>query len=115
LLRSWGCRVVTADSATEAAEQLDGERPDLIMSDYHLANGRKGTDEIEELRAVFEMAIPAFLISGDTAPDQLRLARASGYHLLHKPLRPMALRSIVTQLLKGKSATVDAASELTNG
>jgi signal transduction histidine kinase/CheY-like chemotaxis protein len=116
LLRSWGCHVVTADSASEAAEQLDGQRPDLIMSDYHLANGRKGTDEIEELRAVFEVTIPAFLISGDTAPDQLRAARASGYHLLHKPLRPMALRSIVTQLLKGgQGSPVDAAGELTSG
>ena len=44
--------------------------------------------------------IPAFLISGDTAPERLREARESGHHLLHKPVRPMPLRAMVSQLLQ---------------
>ena len=100
LLRSWGCQVVTGGSASEAIERLSGAQPDLIISDYHLSNGRNGIGEIEALRAEFRNTIRAFLISGDTAPEQLRSARASGYHLLHKPLRPMALRAIINQLLK---------------
>ena len=52
------------------------------------------------LREALGPDIPAFLISGDTAPERLREARASGHHLLHKPVRPMRLRAMVSQLLQ---------------
>jgi CheY-like chemotaxis protein len=55
---------------------------------------------IERLRSAFGSQIPAFLISGDTAPERLREASASGYYLLHKPVLPMTLRSVVSQVLK---------------
>jgi hypothetical protein len=44
--------------------------------------------------------VPAFLISGDTAPERLREARSSGYYLLHKPVLPITLRATISQLLK---------------
>ena len=105
LLRSWGCRVVSADSASAALEVLGHDsRPDLIISDYRLSNGRTGIETIEELRAALRSPIPAFLISGDTDPERLRDARAGGYHLLHKPVRPMALRAMVSQLWRQEPA-----------
>jgi len=52
------------------------------------------------LRASFGAAVPAFLISGDTAPERLREAQDSGYLLLHQPVRPMKLRNVLSQLLK---------------
>ena len=39
-------------------------------------------------------------MSGDTAPERLREAQESGYHLLHKPVRPMRLRAMLNQMLK---------------
>ena len=109
LLRGWGCRVVAARSLDAALATLaaEGGRPDLIISDYRLADGYSGIAAIERLRAEFGATIPAFLISGDTAPERLQEARASGHHLLHKPVRPMALRAILTQLLK-RHETADA-------
>jgi CheY-like chemotaxis protein len=102
LLRSWGCDVVTAASAHVALAGL-AERdrtPDLIISDYRLSDGQNGIEAIEKLREAFNLSIPAFLISGDTAPEPLREARASGYHLLHKPVRPRALRAMLGRFLK---------------
>lgn len=61
-------------------------------------------DVIERIRRVFGTPIPAFLISGDTAPERLREARASGYYLLHKPVLPITLRSVVSQLLRDREA-----------
>jgi CheY-like chemotaxis protein len=79
--------------------------PDLIISDYHLSNGKSGIEIIEELRGAFGSPIPAFLISGDINPDRLHEARASGYHLQHKPVDPMMLRAMFSQLVKkGKAA-----------
>ena len=109
LLRSWGCDVVTAASAHVALAGL-GERdrtPDLIISDYRLSDGQNGIEAIEKLREAFNLSIPAFLISGDTAPELLREARASGYHLLHKPVRPRALRAMLGRFLN-KHGLADA-------
>jgi signal transduction histidine kinase len=106
LLRAWGCLVVVADSRGAALARLTngGRIPDLIISDYRLS-GESGIEAIERLRSALQAPIPAFLISGDTAPERLIEARASGYHLLHKPVSPMALRALVSQLLKRADAT----------
>jgi len=105
LLRSWGCRVVAARSAQEALADLikeDGS-PDLIISDFHLFGGRTGIGAIEELHAAVGAPIPAFLVSGDISPALLEEARHRGYHLLHKPVDPMSLRTMLNRLVK-KSA-----------
>jgi CheY-like chemotaxis protein len=77
--------------------------PDLIISDYRLSEEQTGIAAIEQLRSRFGTPISAFLISGDTNPEPLREARASGYHLLHKPVDPMILRAMVSQALKNKA------------
>jgi two-component system, sensor histidine kinase len=43
--------------------------------------------------------MPAFVMSGDTAPERLREARESGHHLLHKPVQLMKLRAMVSQFV----------------
>ena len=102
LLRSWGCRVVTGDTDAAALHGLaEHDRPpDLIISDYRLPDGKTGIEAIERVRSEFGIPIPAFLISGDTHSEPLHRARASGYHLLHKPVDPMTLRAMVNRMLK---------------
>ncbi len=104
LLQSWGCRVVSARSDGEAVDRLaeHDASPDLIVSDFRLQNDHTGIAAIARLRAHFGSDIPAFLISGDISPDRLRDAKANGYHLLHKPVAPMALRAMLNQFLKGR-------------
>jgi two-component system, sensor histidine kinase len=99
LLQGWGCRVVTADSHDAALAGLT-DQPNLVISDYFLANGTTGIDAIERLRSAFAGPIPAFLISGDTTSERMREADESGLPLLHKPVSPMALRSMVNRLLR---------------
>jgi signal transduction histidine kinase len=110
LLKSWGCLVVTAESEDSAMAKLADHvrRPDLIISDYHLAQGKAGFELIDRLRRACGAQIPAFLISGDTAPERLREASDSGYYLLHKPVLPITLRSVVSQLLKNQQGELAA-------
>jgi CheY-like chemotaxis protein/anti-sigma regulatory factor (Ser/Thr protein kinase) len=110
LLKSWGCLVATAESEGVAMAKLaeHGRPPDLIISDYHLAHGKTGFELIDRLRRACGAQIPAFLISGDTAPERLREARASGYYLLQKPVLPITLRAVVSQLLKNHRGEVAA-------
>lgn len=109
LLRGWGCLVVTAESESAALAGLagDGRRPDLIISDHGLAGGHSGIEAIQWLRSAFSAPIPAFLVTGDVAPEHLREASANGFHLLHKPVEPMALRAMLNQILKGGGKAAD--------
>jgi len=100
LLSKWGYSVLTAGSDGAALIRLAErqQRPDLIISDYHLASGKTGIRAIEQINAAFGSAIPAILISGDTAPEPLREAKDRGYILLHKPVDPMRLRAVMHEL-----------------
>jgi signal transduction histidine kinase len=113
ILRSWGCMVVTADSAQAALTKVQAEphEPDLIICDYRLANRSTGIEAVARLREVLGADIPAFLISGDTAPERLRDAAANGLQLLHKPVPPMRLRAVLNQLLRARPAAPAAAAE----
>lgn len=94
LLRSWGCRVVAAESYLEAMTKLVeiGRRPDLIVCDYRLPQGPTGVDAIEMLRNAFE--IPALLISGDATSPQSDDG-SGGYRLLHKPVNAETFRAVL--------------------
>jgi signal transduction histidine kinase/CheY-like chemotaxis protein len=103
ILQAWGCDVTTAASekaAVDAIARLE-RRPELIISDYRLGDGRSGIEAIEGVRRAAGVSIPAFLVSGDTAPERLRDAAASHCLLLHKPVAPIKLRAVLSRLLKG--------------
>jgi signal transduction histidine kinase len=101
LLHGWGCRVITADSGAVALSALTdhGKSPDLIVSDYRLANGSTGITAIEQVRCAVGAPIPAILVTGDTTPERLRDASASGFQILHKPVPPMTLRALLSRIL----------------
>jgi signal transduction histidine kinase len=103
LLRNWGCRVVTAttpEAALSAVSQLGpAARPDLVISDFRLADGQTGITAIAKLREAHG-AVPAFVMSGDIAPGRLREGQESGHHVIHKPVQPMMLRAMVSRFLK---------------
>jgi len=62
LLRSWGCRVVAAESYDDAVTRLAaseaGRRPDLIVCDYHLSRGVTGVDAVKRLRRLRNSSTP---------------------------------------------------------
>jgi signal transduction histidine kinase/CheY-like chemotaxis protein len=101
LLMSWGHHVITAASGDEALRILTDihQRPDLIICDYRLRAGENGIDVIMRIRSEYNMTIPSLLISGDTAPERLAEAKASGLLLLHKPIPNGQLRAAINNLL----------------
>ena len=52
------------------------------------------------LRLAAQKEIPACLISGDTDPDLMQAAKVAGLTLMHKPVRPAKLRSLIGRLAK---------------
>jgi CheY-like chemotaxis protein len=95
--------VITAGCGDEVLTQMANcpKRPNLLICDYRLRVGETGIEVIEALRSEYNEAIPAMLITGDTAPDRLVEARASGLLLLHKPVPNGKLRAAVANLMQG--------------
>jgi two-component system, sensor histidine kinase len=106
LLESWGYAVIAAGSCAEMRAQIVTcpTRPCLIISDYRLRGEEHGIAAIEELQSEYNDDIPAMLITGDTAPDRLKEAQASGYLLLHKPVGNARLRAAIASLTEGPIA-----------
>jgi len=98
-LESWGCVALLAQSVAEARGLLAVEAPDVIIADYRLQEGTTGIEALDDLTRRDDGAIAGVLVTGDTAPDRLKEARASGYHLLHKPVQPARLRALLGYLV----------------
>ena len=103
LLRDWGCACVAVESIDEALVAARAYRPDIVISDYRLREQRTGAEAITALRSEFG-SLPALLITGDTAPERLREAHASGIPLLHKPVSPGQLHHRVVDVLAASSS-----------
>lgn len=101
LLESWGCEVTTTATPEEAEAHLSSGAvlPELLIVDYRLRQHASGIETIRRLREVAGAPIPALIVTGDTGPDRLREAEASGHPLLHKPVMPERLRAMMEQLV----------------
>ena len=105
LLTDWGYRCELAESIDEALEVARRRAPALVISDYRLREPRTGADAIAALRDLVGADLPALLVTGDTAPDRLSEAHASGIPLLHKPVQPDQLRRRLASLRQAETET----------
>jgi CheY-like chemotaxis protein len=99
LLGGWGARVITARSAAEAIAAL-GESDSAIsavIADYHLHH-EDGLAVIDAIRARSNCPVPAILITADRSVGVQELAAAANVQYLRKPVRPAALRALLSQL-----------------
>jgi len=97
LLGGWGCRVATAASQAEALRRVAeaGVLPDLVLADLHLDEAADGLDVVAALREAWRSAVPAALVTADRDPMLRLRARAGQVELLHKPVKPAALRALL--------------------
>jgi Na+/proline symporter/signal transduction histidine kinase len=97
LLQGWGCEVIKAPDLEIALAAIEesGMMPNGLLVDYHLDRGN-GIEAIVALRAHLG-DLPAILITADRSPAVREEARAQGIQLLHKPLKPAALRALLAQ------------------
>jgi two-component system, sensor histidine kinase len=101
LLKVEGFRVSTADSLEEAirvsAEQSDIE---LLITDYHLNDGKTGTDVIDAVRRVIGANLKAVLITGDTTHALKEAIRDDHVRLASKPINADEFLAVLDALLE---------------
>ncbi|MEO8997672.1 MAG: PAS domain-containing hybrid sensor histidine kinase/response regulator [Rhodanobacter sp.] len=100
LLSRWGVDCRTALDVEQAARELAQGSIDLVLADYHLADGVDGLQALQQLRVALGELPPVAMITADGSSELKQQARALGYPVLHKPVRPAALRALLTALLR---------------
>jgi CheY-like chemotaxis protein len=100
LLTRWGMSCDLAASVEEAQQVIAQRRPDLIIADFHLGTLQDGMDALAELQASLTPPPPAALLTADRSPELKQRARLRHYALLHKPVKPAALRALLSAMGK---------------
>jgi PAS domain S-box-containing protein len=85
-----GFRVLVAADAARALELAVKEKPDLVITDYGLAQRDTGLDLLRNIRSRLRRNVPAIVITGDTSLQRTS-AMGSDVEIVCKPLDPQLL------------------------
>jgi len=104
LLDRWGCpTVMLAETQAQAAQQvLMHGTPDFVLVDYHLNDQSHGLHVMQHLDNILGTRLPAIVITADRSSELEAAVQAKGYGLLLKPIRPAALRALMSNMLETK-------------
>jgi PAS domain S-box-containing protein len=110
LLEGWSAIALVATDVAEARQLLarHGGPPDIVLVDHHLGSGETGFDALDALADALPRDVPTVLITANRTDEVRDLARARRVPILLKPVRPAALRALVTQLVAPAAETVAA-------
>ena len=100
LLSRWGCQVWTASNRAECEALLaEDVHPQLVLVDYHLDHGETGCGLMAWLRMRLGEPVPGVVISADGRPELIATIHAAGLDYLSKPVKPAALRAMMSRHL----------------
>ncbi|MBB5017957.1 signal transduction histidine kinase [Chitinivorax tropicus] len=87
LLDAWGCIPLVYESAAEAVSALQAEEmsPDVLITDFRLADGLNGFDAIISLRQLFT-DLPASIITGESEANWTPTSALPEVPVFQKPV-----------------------------
>ncbi|MGB0133904.1 hybrid sensor histidine kinase/response regulator [Dokdonella sp.] len=98
LLNGWQLQVHAAQSPEQAQRLFSEHGADVLLLDYHLDDQVSGL-ELRESLGHGAKVIPCVIITADHGKTVAETVAAEGCVLLHKPLKPLALRSLLSRLV----------------
>ncbi|WP_370680250.1 PAS-domain containing protein [Comamonas sp. GB3 AK4-5] len=99
LLQRWGCQLPFAGDAAQAlAQAAPGNAPQLVLLDVHLG-AHYGPDVYTLLCERWGSSPPVILLTAERDATLRRQAAERGWGFLAKPVRPPALRALMSQTL----------------
>jgi two-component system CheB/CheR fusion protein len=84
-----GHRVARAYDGDEAMQRIEGEyfRPDAILADFNLPNGKNGLEVAAKVREKLHRDIPVIILTGDISTKTLRAIAGADCTQLNKPVK----------------------------
>ena len=102
LLEGWKCQVTTAADQEQALTALAQQTAEveIYLADYHLNNGKTGVMALKAIEEYLQEKISGIVITADRTDEIADEVAEAGFLLLHKPVKPAALRAMITRLLQ---------------
>ncbi|GLR63435.1 hypothetical protein GCM10007878_08700 [Marinospirillum insulare] len=101
LLQGWKCEVSTAASQQQALAVIEQEKTtEVYLADYHLNDNRTGIMALKAIEAYLGESISGIIITADRTDEIAEEVSDAGFLLLHKPVKPAALRAMITRVLQ---------------
>ena len=95
-LQEWGCEVKPCKTISETIKSIKKEDPfDLVLSDFSLPDG----DARQLINHINENHTKCIILTGNTMHQNLLQLEDAGYLLLHKPISPNKLRTMMASRL----------------
>ena len=102
LLAQWGCEVITAESGDEAIECAHDRAPDVVLCDLSLGSTESGITVVKRLQRECASGVAYAFVTGESAPERIAEARATGHPIAFKPTTPGKLRAILEHLVQSR-------------
>jgi signal transduction histidine kinase/CheY-like chemotaxis protein len=102
LLEGWGCEVAAMAGGAEAEAGTAANDAALWLFDYHLDDGDTGAALHARLASRFGPR-PTLVLSADGSDAVRRAVQEAGLPLLAKPLKPLALKSVLDRMLAARA------------
>lgn len=112
MLEQWQCHVVSAATVGQVqrvlarGQESDAEPFDVVLTDLRLSATEDGSMVVMAVRNAiahhtpWQQQLPHYIIlTGDTAPERLQMASSLGATLMHKPIDPRTLHSLLSREL----------------
>jgi CheY-like chemotaxis protein len=99
LLQSWGCDVIASTDEAGARDVGADRVPELMLVDYHLDADISGVAVAERLRQAWRRSVPGIVLTADHTQQARKDAQEHGFALLPKPVKPAALRALMSRLV----------------
>ena len=92
---------VTAVSSLAEAQQTagEGQKIDLLITDYHLRDGETGLTVIAAMRQALGLDLKALLITGDTSSVVRKISQDSNLRIISKPVNADEMLGLLETLL----------------
>ncbi|MDT8397796.1 MAG: CheR family methyltransferase [Pseudomonadales bacterium] len=98
-----GFTVVTARNSAEVQARIAISTPDLIISDYGLAQAENGLQLVRTIRQQLDRRIPAIIVTGDTSERRSQEAKDASCEIICKPIEAQFLLQLIQKQLQGTS------------
>ncbi len=96
-----GLSVSLADDGSKAIASALARRPDVILADFRLREGERGTAVIDRIRGATGVPVPAVLLTGDSGDEVRQEAERVSALVIIKPARPMQIANAIRAQLAG--------------
>ena len=98
LLSNWGCEVVSLSGSEDLSDLAvpTAFTPDVLIVDYQLDN-ETGFEVAVLINEIYGSDLPTYMATADRSSHVSETAAERDISIIHKPLKPAALRAVLSK------------------